>query len=99
MHSNHKASSNGCVEVRSSNSRQLLPGPHKIRGDCQNDPEAHFIEGASDRRRIIGLMKENRNLRKLLMECYRVQKASDSLKLSIFNERLRHRVEAAIIVC
>lgn len=41
-------------------------------------------------------MKENRNLRKLLMECYQVQKASHNLKMSIFNERLRHRVEAAI---
>lgn len=30
------------------------------------------------------------------MECYRVQKVSHNLKLSIFNERLRQRVEAAI---
>lgn len=46
--------------------------------------------------RAILLMKENRNLKKLLMECCKVQAIAQKLKFSIFNERLRIRVESAI---
>lgn len=96
VHRNYSPNSNGSVAVRGVHGRQLLSGQNKIRRGCPHDPEAHPGEGDADRRRIIGVMKENRNLRKLLMECYHVQKASHNLKMSIFNERLRHRVEAAI---
>lgn len=46
--------------------------------------------------RTILLMKENRNLKRLLMECYKVQAIAQKLKFSIFNERLCGRVESAI---
>lgn len=49
-----------------------------------------------DRERVARLIVENAELRKLLRECYQVQKIADQLKLSIFEDRLRRRVERFI---
>lgn len=96
VHTNHQAGSNGHIALAYNNGRTQRHKENRGRGNLQNDSAAGQPEDNEDYGRVARLIRENRNLRKLLMECYQVQRASHKLKLSIFNERLRQRVESAI---
>lgn len=96
VHTNHSPNPNGHIALDRNNVGPLCHEENQDRRHCQNNAATSLTKDNEDYERAARLMEENKELRKLLIECYQVQRASHKLKLSIFDERLQKRVEAAI---